>query len=94
MDRVQFTLTRAIDRLCKAAVLLSQGTSIEEAMRKLGVSEQTYYVRKKEYGGVKLGQARRLKEFETEEGRPKELVAHVLLDDASLKESLRARYSA
>jgi putative transposase len=63
--------------------------NIVEAVRKLGVSEQTYYRWRKEYGGMRIDQARRLKELETENGRLKKLVADLSLDNAILKESLR-----
>jgi hypothetical protein len=59
------------------------------SIRKLGVSEQNYYRWRKEYGGMRVDQARRLKELETENGRLKKLVADLSLDNAILKESLR-----
>ena len=57
--------------------------------RKLGVTEQTYYRRGRKYGGMRLGQARRLKELEKENGRLKRLVADLTLDNAILKEATR-----
>ncbi len=60
-----------------------------EVCRKLGVTEQTYYRWRKEYGGLRLDQARRLKELERENSRLKKLVADLSLDNAILKEVAR-----
>lgn len=80
MGRVWFTPEQIIGMLREAELLLGQGTNIGEAIRKLGVSEQTYYRWRKEDGGMRVNQARRLKELETENGRLKKLVADLSLD--------------
>jgi transposase-like protein len=92
MGRVRFTPEQIIGKLREAELHLGQGMSIGEAIRKLGVSEQTYYRWRKEYGGMRVDQARRLKELETENGRLKKLVADLSLDNAILKESLRGNF--
>jgi transposase-like protein len=92
MGRVRFTPEQIIRKLREAEVLLGQGTSIGESIRKLGVSEQTYYRWRKEYRGMRVDQARRLKELEAENGRLKKLVADLSLDNAILKESLRGNF--
>jgi len=92
MGRVWFTPEQIIGKLREAEVLLGQGTSIGEAIRKLGVSEQTYCRWRKEYGGMRVDQARRLKELEVENSRLKKLVADLSLDNAILKESLRGNF--
>jgi len=92
MGRIRFTPEQIIGKLREAEVLLGQGMSIGEAIRKLGVSEQTYYRLRKEYGGMRVDQARRLKELETENSRLKKLVADLSLDNAILKESLRGNF--
>jgi len=92
MGRIRFTPEQIIGKLREAEVLLGQGMSIGEAIRKLGVSEQTYYRWRKEYGGMRVDQARRLKELETENSRLKKLVADLSLDNAILKESLRGNF--
>ena len=92
MGRIRFTPEQIIGKLREAELLLGQGTNIKEAIRKLGVSEQTYYRWRKEYGGMRVDQARRLKELETENSRPKKLVADLFLDNAILKESLRGNF--
>jgi len=92
MGRIRFTPEQIIGKLREAELLLGQGTSIGEAIRKIGVSEQTYYRWRKEYGGMRVDQARRLKELETENSRLKKLVADLSLDNAILKESLRGNF--
>jgi len=78
--------------LREAEVLLSQGSSVSEASRKLGITDQTYYRWRKEFGGMRVDQAKRRKELETENGRLKKLVADLSLDNAILKESLRGNF--
>jgi putative transposase len=75
-----------INKLREAEILLSQGNSIGKASRKVGVSEQTYYRWRKEYGGMRVEQAKRLKELEKENVRLKKLVADLSLDNSILKE--------
>ena len=78
-----------MNKLREAEVLLSQGSTVAEASRKIGVTEQTYYRWRKEYGGMRLEQAKRLKELEKENSRLKRLVADLSLDNAILKEAAR-----
>ena len=92
MGGIRFTPEQIIGKLREAELLLGQGMDIVEAIRKLGVSEQTYYRWRKEYGGMRVDQARRLKELETENSRLKKLVADLSLANASLKESLRGSF--
>ncbi len=75
-----------ITKLREAEVLLSQGSTVGEASRKIGVTEQTYYRWRKEYGGMRIEQAKRLKDLEKENTRLKKLVADISLDNAILKE--------
>lgn len=65
-------------------MLLSQGATVGEASKKIGVTEQTYYRWRKEYGGMRVEQARRLKELEKENNRLKKLVADLSLENAIL----------
>ncbi len=81
-----------MNKLRKAEVLLSQGATSVEASRKIGVTEQTYYRWRKEYGGMRLEQAKRLKELEKENSRLKKLVADISLDNAILKEAARGNF--
>jgi putative transposase len=66
-----------INKLREAEVLLSQGATIGEASRKLGITEQTYYRWRREYGGMRVEQAKRLKELEKENAWLKKLVADI-----------------
>lgn len=82
MGRRTFTPEQIINKLREVEVLLSQGDSVGEASRKIGVTEQTYYRWRREYGGMRLEQARRLKELEKENTRLKKLVADLSLDNS------------
>jgi transposase-like protein len=75
-----------INKLREAEILLSQGQTIGEASRKIGITEQTYYRWRKEYGGMRVEQARKLKSLEKENAQLKKLVADLSLDNAILKE--------
>ena len=92
MVRKAFKPEQIIGKLREAEVLLSRGSTVGEASRKLGVTEQTYYRWRKEYGGMRVEQARRLKELEKENGRLKKLVADITLDNAILKEAARGNF--
>ena len=86
MAKKGYTPEQIINKLREAEILLSQGNSIGEASQKIGVSEQTYYRWRKEYGGMRVEQAKKLKELEKENVRLKKLVADLSLDNSILKE--------
>jgi putative transposase len=71
---------------------MSKGESVAQVIKKLGVSDVTYYRWRKEYGGMQVDQARRLKEIEQENARLKKLVADLSLDNAILKEAARGNF--
>jgi putative transposase len=81
-----------INKLREAEILLSQGSLIGLVAKKIGVTEQTYYRWRKEYGGMRVEQARRLKELEQENSRLKKVVAEFALDNAILKEAARGNF--
>jgi transposase-like protein len=81
-----------ISKLREAEVELSRGNSVVQASRKIGVTEQTYYRWRKEYGGLKVDQAKRLKELEKENARLKKLLAESELDKAILKEAASGNF--
>jgi len=83
------TPEQIIKKLREAEVLLSQGSTISAAARKIEVAEQTYYRWRREYGGMRIEQAKRLKQLEKENTRLKRLVADLSLDNAILKEASR-----
>ncbi len=87
-----FTAEQIIGKLREAEVFLGQGGMVGEVSRKLGITEQTYYRWRREYGGMRVDQARRLKELEKENGRLKRLVADLTLDNAILKEAARGNF--
>jgi putative transposase len=86
MTKKGYTPEQIINKLREAEILLGQGNSIGEASRKIGVTEQTYYRWRKEYGRMRVEQAKKLKELEKENARLKKLVADLSLDNAILKE--------
>lgn len=92
MGRQGFKPEQIIAMLREAEVLLSNGQSVEMAVRQIGVTEQTYYRWRKEYGGMKVEQAKRLKEVEKENARLRKLVADLSLDNAILKEVGRGNF--
>jgi transposase-like protein len=87
MPRKRFTVEQIINHLREAEVLLSQGQTVGEVCRRIGVSEQSYYRWRKEYGGLKVNQARRLKELEKENDRLRRAVSDLTLDKQILKEA-------
>ena len=92
MKKKGFSAEQIIGKLREAEVLLGQGSLVGEVSRKLGITEQTYYRWRREYGGMRVEQARRLKELEKENGRLKRLVADLTLDNAILKEATRGNF--
>lgn len=86
MARKRYTAEQIIGYLRQAEVMIGQGRSMDEVLRDLGVTGNTYYRWRKEYGGMGLDQARRLKELETENARLKRVVADLTLDNVILKE--------
>ena len=84
----RYSTEQIIRKLREADVLLSQGKSAEEIARVLEISKQTYYRWRKEYGGLNMTQAKKLKELEKENVRLKTLVADLSLDNAIIKEVL------
>ena len=89
MPKKAYAPEQIINKLREAEVLLSQGATLAVIWKKIGVSDCTYYRWRKEYGGMKIEQAKRLKELEQENSRLKRLVADLSLDNAILKEAAR-----
>ena len=92
MVRRNFTPEQIINKLREAEIHINQGASISEASRKIDVTEQTYYRWRKEYGGLRIEQAKRLKSLEKENARLKKLVADLSLDNAILKEAAEGNF--
>ena len=87
MPRKGYTPEQIIGKLREVDVLMQQGHAVREAVRRIGVSDHTYYVWRREYGGMGVEQAKRLRELENV--RLKRLVADLSLDKDILKEALR-----
>ncbi len=92
MSKKRHTAEQIINKLRQAEVELSRGVKIAQVCRKLAITEQTYYRWRKEYGGVRTDQARRLKELEKENSRLKKLVAELSLDKQILEEAARGNF--
>jgi transposase-like protein len=78
--------------LREAEVLLAQGMTVGQICRQLSIAEQTYYRWRKQYGGMKISQAKRMKDIERENARLKKAVADLTLDKVVLKEALEGNY--
>ena len=89
MPRKINTPEQIINKLREAEVMLSQGATVAVVSKKIGVSDYTCYRWRKEYGGMRVDQAHRLKELEQENSRLKRVVADMALDNAILKEATR-----
>jgi len=92
MSKKRHTPEEIITKLREADVLQAKGQSIQEACRQIGVSEQTYYNWRKDYGGLRVDQAKRFKQMEQENTRLKKLVADLSMDNAILKEAARGNW--
>jgi transposase-like protein len=92
MVRKGYTAEQIINKLREVELLVNQGSTIGMASKKIGVTEQTYYRWRKEYGGMRIEQAKRLKELEKENTQLKKLVADLSLDNAILKEVTRGNF--
>jgi transposase-like protein len=92
MSRKRFSVEQIINHLREAEVFLSQGQTVGEICRRIGVSEQSYYRWRREYGGLKVDQARRLKDLEQENARLKRAVADLTLDKLILKEAAEGNW--
>jgi len=92
MSKVNYTVEQIIVKLREVEVLCAKGKTIGEAVRQIGVSEQTYYRWRKQYGKMATSEARRLKELEKENARPKRIVADQALDLAILRDFQSRNY--
>ncbi len=92
MVRKNFTPEQIINKLREAEIHINQCIPIAEASRKIGITQQTYYRWRKEYGGLRIEQARKLKSLEKENTQLKKLVADLSLDNAILKEAAEGNF--
>ncbi len=89
MVKKGYSPEQIITKLREAEVLFSQGATLAVVLKKIGVSDNSYYRWRREYGGLTIDQAQRLKQLEVENSRLKKLVADLSLDNAILKEAAR-----
>ncbi len=92
MGQKRYTAEQIIGKLRQAEVRVAEGERVAEIVRELGITEQTYYRWRQEYGGLKVSQARRLKEPERENGRLKRAVANLTLDKLILEEAAKGNF--
>ena len=92
MSRKRFKAEEIVNKLREADVAIAQGRTVAVACKQIGVTEQTYYRRRKEYGGLKADQAKKLKELERENARLKRLLADAELDKAILREAANPNF--
>ena len=92
MAKRRHTTEQIIRKLREAEVELAKGQSIKAVSKKLQITEQTYYRWRKEYGGLRMDQARRFKQIERENARLKKLLAEMALDNAILKEAAEGNF--
>ena len=92
MRKRKYTPEQIIEKLREAEVRLSKGETLGQTCRGIGVSEQTYYRWRNEYGGMRIDQAKRLKEIEKENVRLRKLVADLSLDNDILKEATKGNF--
>ena len=94
MPKKRYNAEDIIHKLRGADVLIAQGKTVSETCKQLGITDQTYYRWRKEYGGMKVDQAKRLKEREAENARLKRAVADLTVDKLILKEVAEGKYLA
>ena len=92
MSRKRYSPEKIIGMLREAEVALAQGMSVGAICRQLSISEQSYYRWRKQYGGLKISQVKRMKDIERENARLKKAVADLTLDKVILKEALEGNY--
>jgi len=92
MAKKGYSGEQIINKLREAEIFLSQGSTIAQVTKRIGVSDYTYYRWRKEYGGMTVDQAHRLKDLEVENSRLKKLVADLSLDVSILKEAARGNF--
>ena len=92
MSRKRYSPEKIIGMLREAEVALAQGMTVGRICRQLSISEQSYYRWRKQYGGLRISQVKRMKDMERENARLKKAVAELTLDKVILKEALEGNY--
>ena len=92
MSRKRHKPEEIVSKLRQVDVLVSQGQTVADAIRTIGVTEVTYYRWRQEYGGLKSDQVRRMEELETENQRLRKAIADLTLDKLILQEAARGNF--
>ena len=92
MANKRHTPEQVINKLREVEVAISAGGTVAEASRRIGVTEQTFYRWRNEYGGLRIDQVKRLKQLESETGRLKRAVADLTVDNQILKEAAEGNF--
>jgi transposase-like protein len=92
MPTKRHTPEQVINKLREVEVALAQGSTVAEASRQIGVTEQTFYRWRSEYGGLRVDQVKRLKQLESENTRLKRAIADLTLDNQILKEASEGNF--
>ncbi len=92
MKGKKYTAEQIVTKLREAEVLLSKGQTLGEVCRQMGITDVTYYRWRKEYGGLRVDQAKRLKGLEVENTRLRKVIADLTIDNAILKEASRGNF--
>jgi transposase-like protein len=92
MSRKRYTAEQIIGKLREAEVAMAQGQTTAQVCRTLGIAEQTFYRWRREYGGLKVEQAKRLKALEQENARLRRAVSDLTLDKLILQEAVRGNF--
>jgi transposase-like protein len=92
MPRKRYKPEEIVTKLRQVDVLVSQGSSVADAIRQIGVSEVTYYRWRQEFGGLKIEQVKRLKDLEVENARLRRAVSDLTLDKLILQEAARGNF--
>jgi putative transposase len=92
MPRKRHQPEEIVAKLRQVDVLTSQGQSVADAIRSIGVTEVTYYRWRQEYGGLKSDQVKRLKALETENARLRKAISDLTLDKLILQEAARGNF--
>jgi putative transposase len=92
MKGKKYTAEQIVTKLREAEVLLAKGMALSEVCRQLEITDVTYYRWRKEYGGLRVDQAKRLKEIEAENARLRKVIADLTIDNSILKEAARGNF--
>lgn len=92
MPKQRFTTEQIIHKLREADVLIAQGKTVPEACKQIGVSDKTYFRWRRTHGGLRIDQAKRMRELEAENARLKKAVADLTVDKIILKEVAEGKY--